>query len=246
MPVLEPTKRVLILLPGSNPPFIVQTVTSCFTDKTVLRLIKPKVQREQIKRCVIHGRLNVLSVVPTTPFNPKKPHKCYHVSCINCGEFKHVNHRWYIQPIAEKEPQEQEEQDPSEEPLQWQCEDDDNENENSGPPPRPILVFADIECALSEDRVFVPNLICWSSEEDADQVHHSYSMEEFLEALQALTEVETDARGRKVITFFHNLRGFDGNFILAQAAQTHVTKEGCNLHTIGYAPVSRYRRPLKI
>lgn len=39
-------------------------------------------------------------------------------------------------------------------------------------------------------------------------------MEEFLEFLQALTEVETDARGRKVITFFHNLRGFHGNFIL--------------------------------
>ena len=133
------------------------------------------------------------------PFNPKKPHECYHVSWTNSGEFKHVNHHCYIQPIVEKEPQEQEEQDPSEEPLQWQCEDDDNENENSGPPPRPILVFADIECALSEDRVFVPNLICWSSGEDADEVHHSDSKEEFLEALQALTEVETDARGRNTI-----------------------------------------------
>ena len=133
------------------------------------------------------------------PFNPKKPHKCYHVSCTNCGEFKHVNHRCYIQPIVEKEPQEQELQDPLEEPLQWQCEDDDNENENSGPPPRPILAFADIECALSEDRVFVPNLICWSSEEDADEVHHSDSKEEFLEALQALTEVEIDARGRNTM-----------------------------------------------
>ena len=67
------------------------------------------------------------------------------------------------------------------------------------PPPRPILVFADIECALSEDRVFVPNLICWSSEEDADKVHHSDCKEEFLEALQALTEVETDARGRNTM-----------------------------------------------
>ena len=62
--------------------------------------------------------------------------------------------------------------------------------------------------------MFVPNLICWSSEEDGDEVHHSDSIEKFLEALQALTEVESDARGRKVITFFHNLRGFDGNFIL--------------------------------
>ena len=31
-----------------------------------------------------------------------------------------------------------------------------------------------------------------------------------------------------------------------QATQTHVTREGCsNLHTIGDALVSRYRRPLK-
>lgn len=29
-----------------------------------------------------------------------------------------------------------------------------------------------------------------------------------------MTEVEDDERPRKVITFFHNLRGFDGNFIL--------------------------------
>ena len=29
-----------------------------------------------------------------------------------------------------------------------------------------------------------------------------------------MTEVEDDVRPRKVITFFHNLRGFDGNFLL--------------------------------
>ena len=127
--------------------------------------------------------------------NSKKPHKGYHVSCTSCcGEFKHVNHRCYIQPIVEEELQEQED-NPLEEPLQWQCEDDDNENENSGPPPRPILVFANIEWALSEDRKFIPNLICWLSEEDGDEVHHSDSMEEFLEALQALTEVYNASQG---------------------------------------------------
>ena len=39
-------------------------------------------------------------------------------------------------------------------------------------------------------------------------------MTDFLEALEDLTHVEDDERERKVITFFHNLRGFDGNFIL--------------------------------
>ena len=59
----------------------------------------------------------------------------------------------------------------------------------------------------------MPNLICWSSEED-DEIFHSDSIEDFLQALEDLTEVEGDERPRKVITFFHNMRGFDGNFIL--------------------------------
>ena len=31
-----------------------------------------------------------------------------------------------------------------------------------------LLNFADIECYLTEERVFVRNLICWSTEEDDD------------------------------------------------------------------------------
>ena len=61
-----------------------------------------------------------------------------------------------------------------------------------------------------EHRVFQPNLICWSSEEE-EEIHHSSSIEEFLEACDALTEVEGNERKHKVITFFHNLKGFDGN-----------------------------------
>ena len=65
--------------------------------------------------------------------NSKKRHKCYHVSCTSCcGEFKHLNHRCYIQPIVEEEPQEQED-DPLEEPLQWQCE-DERERKQCPPP----------------------------------------------------------------------------------------------------------------
>lgn len=68
-------------------------------------------------------------------------------------------------------------------------------------------------CTFRGPCVF-PNLICRSSEEDGDNIHHTESIDEFLEALEALTEVEDDKRRRKVITFFHNLGGFDGNFIL--------------------------------
>ena len=60
------------------------------------------------------------------------------MSCTSCcGEFKHLNHRCYIQPIVEEEPQEQED-DPLEEPLQWQCE-DERERKQCPPPTTPYL-----------------------------------------------------------------------------------------------------------
>ena len=140
--------------------------------------------------------------------NPQKPHQWYHVTCRNCLEFSHVNDRYYIQPV---QPQEDIPQDDFEEPNDFQ--DDENDEEKKGPPPKPILNFADIECALSDDNVFDPNLICWSSEED-DDIQSADNIDDFLKAIEDLTEVEGDERPRKVISFFHNMRGFDGNFIL--------------------------------
>ena len=71
--------------------------------------------------------------------------------------------------------------------MAFQNEDDD-QTEEKGPPPPPVLNFADIECSLTEERVFIPNLICLSSEED-DEIFHSDSIEDFLQALEDLTEV---------------------------------------------------------
>ena len=138
-------------------------------------------------------------------FDPTKPHKWYHVTCTNCGEFKHVNHGCFIPPVQPKE-------DAFEDPMEFQNEDDE-ENEEKGPPPPPVLNFADIECSLTDERVFMPNLICWSSEED-EKIFHSDSIKDSLQALEDLTEVEGDERPCKVITCFHNIHGFDGNFIL--------------------------------
>ena len=143
-------------------------------------------------------------------FDPTKPHKWYHVTCTNCGEFKHVNHRCFIPAVQPKEDTTQE--DAFEDPMGFQNEDDD-ENVEKGPPPPPVLNFADIECSLTEERVFMPNLICWSSEED-DKIFHSDSIKDSLQAPEDLTEVEGDERPHKVITCFHNMHGFDGNFIL--------------------------------
>ena len=67
-----------------------------------------------------------------------------------------------------------------EDPMAFQNE-DDHENEEKGPPPPPVLNFVDIECSLTEERVFMPNLISRSSEED-DEIFHSDSIENFLQA----------------------------------------------------------------
>ena len=46
----------------------------------------------------------------------------------------------------------------------------------------------------------------------------------------------------------HFMRRSENVPLSPQATQTHVTREGCNViyKTIGEAPVSRYRRPLKM
>ena len=121
-----------------------------------------------------------------------------------------MNHRCYIQPMQAKKDTPQEEA--FEDPMNFNKEEDKIE-EKRGPPPLPLLNLADIESFSIDDRVFMPNLICWSTEDD-DDIHHAKTIQEFLEAMEKITEVEEDDRPRKVITFFHNMRGFDGHFIL--------------------------------
>lgn len=81
-------------------------------------------------------------------------------------------------------------------PNEFNEEEDENEDKQGLPPP-PLLHFSDIECFLTEERIFIPNLICWSSEEDDDVIHHCNNIEDFLQALEGLTEVEGDKRPHK-------------------------------------------------
>ena len=119
-----------------------------------------------------------------------------------------MDHRCFIQPVAKQNKTGNADPD-FEAPL----DDDSDEEDKKAPLPPPIPVFADIECYQDEDWVFHANLICWSSAEE-DEIHHSDKIEDFLAALEELTGVEGDERERKVVLFFHNMWGFDGNFIL--------------------------------
>ena len=119
-----------------------------------------------------------------------------------------MDHRCFIQPVAKQNKTGNADPD-FEAPL----DDDSDEEDKKAPLPPPIPVFADIECYQDEDRVFHANLVRWSSAEE-DEIHHSDEIEDFLAALEELTGVEGDERERKVVSFFHHMRGVDGNFIL--------------------------------
>lgn len=138
----------------------------------------------------------------------KKPHVCFHATCPNCGEFKHVDRRCFIQSVAK-----QNETGNADPDFEGPRDDDSDEEDKKAPPPPPIPVFADIECYQDEDGLFHANLICWSSAKE-DEIYHSDKIEDLLTALEELTEVEGDERERKVVSFFHSMRWFDGNFIL--------------------------------
>ena len=81
----------------------------------------------------------------------------------------------------------------------------------------PLMIYADYEAVVDEDGVHTPILICAEREDDDDtQVFYGPDCsEEFLIYLdeQCTNEYEEE---RDVIVIFHNLKGYDGMFILQQ------------------------------
>lgn len=84
------------------------------------------------------------------------------------------------------------------------------------PPPPPLLVYADIEAYQNEENVFIPNLLCYSSseEEDIHALDGEDCVLQFLQNLDDLTEVPESDKMREIIVVFHNLKGFDGMFLI--------------------------------
>lgn len=83
-------------------------------------------------------------------------------------------------------------------------------------PPPPLLVYADIEAYQNEENVFIANLLCYSSseEEDIHALDGEDCVLQFLQNLDDLTEVPGSDKMREIIVVFHNLKGFDGMFLI--------------------------------
>jgi len=156
-------------------------------------------------------------------YNTKKPHKCGIGKCRNCGveNVELETHKCFIQRdeslcdgkrLGEEEIQ----LDPAEELEEALAE---------GKPLPTLFVYADIEAmtvAEGDSRRFIPNLLCYQTSEEK-QIHSIWGQNiclQFIERLNEMAEVHYEKDGKKkkrkrpIIILFHNLKGYDGLFIM--------------------------------
>jgi len=133
----------------------------------------------------------------------RKRHHCGIGTCPSCKEKVFVaEHKCFITPV--EVPQSDEESSDEE--------DDQSSLENA------LFVYADIEALQLVDRTFEPNMLCYrtSEEEEIHCLKSSSCCLEFLHILDDLTDLPDTDDERPVIVIFHNLKGFDGIFILRE------------------------------
>ena len=142
---------------------------------------------------------------------PGKPHRCFFAKCSSCKKYVNIQeHKCFIQPIKEDEDEESTNGKKKKKPL------------------KPLFVYADIEAMTMPDRSFEVNLLCYRTSEE-DTIHSHWGKDgcfEFLEEMDALTEVEDDDRERPIIIIFHNLKGFDVEKQMTVGAKVLCFKNG--------------------
>ena len=145
-------------------------------------------------------------------FREGKRHKCGMAECPSCHEVVAIaTHRCYIQPVDVP-----------------QSEEGDN-SEKGDTLDNALFVYADIEAQQLVDRSFEPNMLCYRTSEE-DEIHCLRGPDcclQFLNDLddladQPLEDGEDDDE-RTIIIIFHNLKGFDGIFMLRELYQQQRT-----------------------
>ena len=127
-----------------------------------------------------------------------KVHSCGEAKCPSCGKMKDLtSHQCYIQP---------------------------EEEEEEGLEPT-LFVYADIEAMTLPNRQFQPNLLCYqTSEGEEDALWGEDCCWQFVQKLEKLAWIPAGKKKKKerpVIVLFHNLKGFDGVFILKTLYHHH-------------------------
>ena len=172
----------------------------CFKDHKEAEGKKKVSLCEKYKKCLVCCKHYTV--------NPKKPHRCYHNTCRHCHEFvNNYEHKCYIQRV---------------EKVLSDKGAEDNEDEKKKMPP--LMVVADIECLIEHNvegrNVFVADLIRYATEDDPQNVSYDFSgdtcIEQFINKLIDLTEVTGKEKQRDLLVMFHNLKGFDSNYIIKE------------------------------
>ena len=130
-----------------------------------------------------------------------KRHRCGYASCPSCKEMVEIHaHKCFMQPVVDH-PEKEDDGDGTKKPL-----------------PPPLLVYADIEALQLPDREFQANLLCYRTSESDTIISHKGKdcVCTFLHDLDDAAEIADDDRQRTIITIFHNLKGFDGTFIIEE------------------------------
>ena len=142
-------------------------------------------------------------------------------------------HKCYIQPVVQEKEAEE-----TEEPAE----------EGGGcmvAPPSPLRVYADIEAMQNEENVFIANLLCYATAEE-EEIHvldGDQCVLNFLHELDDLADVPESDKDREIICVFHNLKGFDGMFIINELYNQQ--REVINQLTVGAKVLTFTSGPLK-
>ena len=130
-------------------------------------------------------------------YQTDKEHTCWHAKCQNCKE-EEVDlrdHRCFIQPVEEEE--------------------------EGGKPP--LFVYADIEAMVLPNGAFQPNLLCYQTSKPNSTIQTLKGpscCRVFIQEMGKLALVPTGKKKKKrerpVTVLFHNLKGFDGVFLLKE------------------------------
>ena len=133
----------------------------------------------------------------------KHPHRCGWEECYSCHfDVPIATHRCTIQP-------------PFEPPPPQQRNAAGESTSETVPPPK--LMYADIECLLTADRGFVPNLLCYRGEwqQEITVLRGEDCVDWFIAHLDDYAHPTTeDIEEQPLVILFHNLKGFDGIFLL--------------------------------
>ena len=90
-----------------------------------------------------------------------------------------------------------------------------------------FMVFADVECQLDETNTFVPIVICFVREDD-DPIYHHWGKNCIQEFIKTMIEWKNSmdlGTSKEIHIFFHNMRGFDGIFIVKEMYEMNLKVE---------------------